>query len=109
MLFSFDSSRHFSISGQILCALIGASINSGHTNVSPPLLSALVVHDTWSIATTFSFVDRMKELLPEREPVYALADIIVQSREEPHDVIVDEIVAALPHQLALANGDGGRL
>ena len=39
--------------------------------------------------------DRLKDLLPEREPVYAQADLIVQSREEPHEVIVDEVVAAL--------------
>ncbi len=47
-------------------------------------------------------VDKMKELLPPREPVYALADITVQSRDEPHETIVDEIVAALPRQLSLA-------
>lgn len=41
-------------------------------------------------------VDRMKELLPQREPFYAEADCVVQSRDEPHDVIVDEILAALP-------------
>ncbi|HZL32240.1 MAG TPA: shikimate kinase [Pseudolabrys sp.] len=44
-------------------------------------------------------VDKMKDLLPLREPVYALADITVQSRDEPHDTIVDEIVAALPKHL----------
>ncbi|MCF8477180.1 MAG: shikimate kinase [Pseudolabrys sp.] len=40
-------------------------------------------------------VDKMKELLPLREPVYALSDITVQSRDESHEVIVDEIIAAL--------------
>lgn len=40
-------------------------------------------------------VDRMKELMPLREPIYALSDIHVQSRDEPHDVIVDEICGAL--------------
>jgi shikimate kinase len=40
-------------------------------------------------------VDKMKELMPVREPVYAQADIIVQSRDDPHDTIVDEILAAL--------------
>jgi shikimate kinase len=44
-------------------------------------------------------VDQMKDLLPQREPVYALADITVQSRDEPHDTIVDEIIAALPKHL----------
>jgi shikimate kinase len=46
-------------------------------------------------------VDKMKDLLPMREPVYALADITVQSRDEPHDTIVDEIIAALPEQLGI--------
>ena len=40
-------------------------------------------------------VDKMKELLPLRAPVYALSDITVQSREEPHETIVDEIIVAL--------------
>jgi shikimate kinase len=47
-------------------------------------------------------VDKMKELLPLREPVYALADITIQSRDEPHDTIVDEIFAALPKHLAMS-------
>jgi len=44
--------------------------------------------------------DRMRELLPQREPVYAQADLTIQSRDEPHDVIVGEVVAALSRQLA---------
>jgi len=46
--------------------------------------------------------EKIKDLMPLREPVYAQSDIIVQSRDEPHDVIVDEIVAALPAHLAVA-------
>ena len=38
---------------------------------------------------------RLRELLAEREPVYALADITVQSREAPHEAIVSEIMTAL--------------
>ncbi|RDV03799.1 shikimate kinase [Undibacter mobilis] len=45
--------------------------------------------------------DRLKELLPLREPIYAMSDITVQSRDEPHDVIVDDIIAALPKHLEL--------
>ncbi len=37
----------------------------------------------------------MRNLLSVREPVYALADITIQSRDEPHDSVVDDIVAAL--------------
>src|SRR3990172_20269 len=38
--------------------------------------------------------EKMKALLPLREPVYALSDITMLSRDDPHDSIVDEIVAA---------------
>jgi shikimate kinase len=37
----------------------------------------------------------LRELLAEREPVYAQADITVQSRDVPHDAIVTEIIEAL--------------
>jgi shikimate kinase len=37
----------------------------------------------------------LRRLMTERYPVYALADITVQSREVPHEKIVDEIVSAL--------------
>jgi shikimate kinase len=50
-------------------------------------------------------VDKMKDLLPLREPIYALSDIVVQSRDEPHDTIVDEIVATLPKHLNIAVGE----
>jgi len=49
-------------------------------------------------------VDQMKELLPLREPIYAQADIVAQSRDEPHDTIVDEIVAAMAKHLGVAEG-----
>ena len=37
----------------------------------------------------------LRELLRLREPVYAQADITVQSREVPHEAIVSEIITAL--------------
>lgn len=43
--------------------------------------------------------DRIATLLPQREPIYALSDITVQSREEPHEAVVEEIVAALAGKL----------
>ncbi|HUL89911.1 MAG TPA: shikimate kinase [Pseudolabrys sp.] len=45
--------------------------------------------------------EKIKDLLPVREPLYAQADIIVQSRDEPHDTIVDEIMTQLPRRLGL--------
>jgi shikimate kinase len=46
-------------------------------------------------------VEKIKELLPAREPFYAEADIIIQSRDEPHDTIIDEIMGELPGRLGL--------
>jgi len=47
-------------------------------------------------------VDRLKTLLPQREPFYALSDLTIQSREEPHDAIVEELVAGLSGKLGTA-------
>jgi shikimate kinase len=44
----------------------------------------------------------MRKLLDEREPVYALADISISSREGPHQAMVTEILAALDIHLAKA-------
>lgn len=41
----------------------------------------------------------MKELMAERNPVYAKADITVESREVPHEVIVGNVVDALAAKL----------
>ena len=46
-------------------------------------------------------VEKIKDLLPVREPIYAQADIIIQSRDEPHDTIIDEIMGELPKHLGL--------
>jgi hypothetical protein len=48
--------------------------------------------------------------MEQRDPVYGLADITVQSREVPHDKIVDEIMSALAQRTgatsnASAEGD----
>src|SRR5579885_1327311 len=43
--------------------------------------------------------EKIKDLLPAREPLYAQSDIVAQSREEPHDTIVDEIIAEIPKHL----------
>ena len=43
----------------------------------------------------------MKKLMDERYPVYAGADITVQSRDVTHDVIVGEIMASLEKSRAL--------
>jgi shikimate kinase len=50
-------------------------------------------------------VAKIKDLLPLREPFYAEADIVVQSRDEPHDTIVDEIVSAMRRHPGIANAE----
>jgi shikimate kinase len=47
--------------------------------------------------------EKIKDLLPMREPLYAQSDIIVHSRDEPHDDIVDEIIAALPPHVGITS------
>jgi shikimate kinase len=42
----------------------------------------------------------LRTLMTERYPVYAQADLTIQSREVPHEKIVDEIVGALADRLA---------
>ncbi|MFL6811558.1 MAG: shikimate kinase [Bradyrhizobium canariense] len=44
----------------------------------------------------------VERLLGEREPVYQSADIMVLSREVPHDRIVDECIEALRERLCIA-------
>ncbi len=45
---------------------------------------------------------RIRELMDQRDPTYAEADITVMSRDVPHELIVNEIVAALAERLAVA-------
>ena len=41
----------------------------------------------------------MKKLIEERYPVYAEADVTVESRDVPHDVIVGAVIDALAAKL----------
>jgi shikimate kinase len=44
--------------------------------------------------------ETLRTLMAARYPVYAQADITIESREVPHDKIVDEIVGAVAERLA---------
>jgi shikimate kinase len=44
----------------------------------------------------------IRRLLQEREPFYAQSDIVIASREGPHQAVVSEIVAALERHLGTA-------
>jgi shikimate kinase len=48
--------------------------------------------------------ETLRRLIAERYPVYAEAEITIQSRDIPHEKIVDEIVAALAARLAARGG-----
>jgi shikimate kinase len=50
--------------------------------------------------------ETLRQLLITREPVYALADLTVQSREVPHDAIVAEIMRALADFLEVSPHEG---
>ena len=51
--------------------------------------------------------ETLRQLLITREPVYALADLTVQSREVPHDAIVMEIMKAVAGFLDAQPGQSG--
>jgi shikimate kinase len=51
--------------------------------------------------------ETLKRLIDERYPVYAEADLTVESRDVPHDTIVDEIVAGLRERVSAAPGVRG--
>jgi len=50
--------------------------------------------------------ETLERLVADRYPVYAQADVTVQSRDVPHDTIIAEILAALGERLATS--DAGR-
>jgi shikimate kinase len=43
--------------------------------------------------------ETLRRLIAERYPIYAEADLTIESREVPHGTVVDEILAALGHHL----------
>jgi len=53
--------------------------------------------------------ETLRALMAERYPVYAQADITIQSREVPHEKIVDEIACALADHLAPKGDAAGAL
>lgn len=39
----------------------------------------------------------LKQLMAERDPIYSQADIVVESSDDPHEVVVSKIIEALSH------------
>jgi shikimate kinase len=61
----------------------------------PVLMRRVAKRDTRPLLKNGDPEVTMRNLMDARYPVYAEADITVESREVPHDVIVSEIVQAL--------------
>jgi shikimate kinase/3-dehydroquinate synthase len=71
----------------------------------PVLLRRVLKRDTRPLLRNGNPEATMKALIDERYPVYAEADLTVESRDEAHDVIVSEILtrlAAMPKRGAAA-------
>ncbi len=67
----------------------------------PVLMRRVGKRDTRPLLKTGNPEATMKALIEARYPVYAEADITVESRDEPHEVIVAEIVQRLSARLDL--------
>ena len=50
----------------------------------------------------------LRRLLEERSPTYALADLAIESRDGPHDAVVEQILAALAERARPAAGGAHR-
>jgi shikimate kinase len=61
----------------------------------PILMKRVMRRDDRPLLKTPDPEGKMRELMALRYPVYALADVTVEGREVPHDVIVGEIIEGL--------------
>jgi shikimate kinase / 3-dehydroquinate synthase len=61
----------------------------------PVLMRRVSKRDTRPLLRTGNPEATMRKLIESRYPVYAEADLTVESRDEPHDVIVSEIITRL--------------
>ena len=59
------------------------------------LLERVLRKDTRPLLRNTDSRTALERLLKEREPVYAQADLIIESDEGPHDSVVRRILAAL--------------
>jgi shikimate kinase len=72
----------------------------------PILMRRVMRRDNRPLLKTHNPEARMRELLEIRNPVYALADVAVESRDVTHDVIVGEILSNLAHGPLHLTDDG---
>jgi shikimate kinase / 3-dehydroquinate synthase len=68
----------------------------------PVLMRRVSKRDTRPLLRTGNPEATMRKLMETRYPVYAEADLTVESRDEPHEIIVSEIVARTAQLPAMA-------
>ena len=73
----------------------------------PVLMRRVSKRDTRPLLKTPNPEATMQKLMEARYPVYALADLVVESRDEPHEMIVMELIDKLAAHLANEAGHGG--
>ena len=66
----------------------------------PVLMRRVSKRDTRPLLKTANPEATMRKLMDARYPVYAQADMTVESRDEPHDVLVNEIIDRLNARFA---------
>jgi len=64
------------------------------------LIQRVLRKDTRPLLRNTDSKATLERLLREREPIYAEADLVIESDEGPHDVVVKRIVAALAERKA---------
>lgn len=69
----------------------------------PVLMRRVSKRDTRPLLRSGNPEATMRKLIEARYPVYAGADMTVESRDEPHEVIVSEIINRMLHHPALAS------
>lgn len=69
----------------------------------PVLMRRVSKRDTRPLLKTADPEAVMRDLMDKRYPIYAEADITLESRDVPHDVIVSEALAAIRAKLSLAS------
>lgn len=70
------------------------------------LMRRVSKRDTRPLLKTPNPEATMQKLMEARYPVYALADLVVESRDEPHEMIVLELIDKLAAHLANEAGHG---
>ena len=66
----------------------------------PVLMRRVAKRDTRPLLRTQNPEATMRALMDARYPVYSEADITVESRDDPHEVMVNELIARLAAKLA---------